>query len=295
MESQEIWQKSKADDPIKEFVSPIIYEFNGVLQSIGTLTIIAPGLAITAKHVIEHHLQEHNIDVTQRTHASPFRLLTYQLLPNGNYASWFIVNCFLSQHTDIAILRLESANQTALDILTQMSTGDERKLMRMTLNPPDISSKIYGFGYPTTTIEVIDGVPQFNLNSHTTGGVVSEVYMEKLDSVMKPFPVVESNARFDGGMSGGPVFNEAGELVGVISTGLDDADGMTHTGYASLLWPILGTEIIFNRADHPDLNNKGYLLLELAKEGHISVNGWRNIAISTDGNQKTVTYRTKKS
>ena len=49
--------KSATDDPIKEFVSPLIYHHKGVFESIGTVTFIGPYLAVTSKHVIEEHLK----------------------------------------------------------------------------------------------------------------------------------------------------------------------------------------------------------------------------------------------
>lgn len=42
-----------------------------------------------------------------------------------------------------------------------------------------------------------------------------------------------------GGMSGGPVFDRRGFLVGILATGIEAADGMAAS-YVSLLWSSMG-------------------------------------------------------
>ncbi|MET0779237.1 MAG: serine protease [Candidatus Saccharimonadales bacterium] len=278
-----LFHKSHGWDPIKAYVSPILYMFGDNYKSMGTLTIIRPGLAITAKHVIEDHLQEHGITATAGNHSMPFQLLTYQLSEDGlTDASWFITNCFFSQNTDIAYLKLAPANQSAADII---QNSDQTKVMTMDLESPAIGSSVYGFGYPKTTVEQ-DDLVTFNLSSHTTGGVVENIYRQRRDNII-PFPALQISARIDGGMSGGPVFNEKGSLVGIMSVGLD---GIEYS-HVALLWPSMSTKIVFDRADYPELNGRQYPIIELARDRHLAVNDWRNITITTDGDNETVAYR----
>jgi hypothetical protein len=61
---------------------------------------------------------------------------------------------------------------------------------------------------------------------------------------MLSFPCFQVNARFDHGMSGGPVFDETGCLVGVICASLPGEDGAEHVSYVAGLAPMLDMSIM---------------------------------------------------
>lgn len=64
---------------------------------------------------------------------------------------------------------------------------------------------------------------KYQLKPSTSIGIVTDVFPEKRDSSLLSFPSYDVEAHFIGGMSGGPIFNEAGELCGLICSGYDDA------------------------------------------------------------------------
>jgi hypothetical protein len=74
-----------------------------------------------------------------------------------------------------------------------------------------------------------------------SAGVVKERYPQGRDRAMLPWPVLEVDCPSWGGMSGGPVFDEHGHLVGLLcsSFSVDDGDGVS---YVSLLWRALTAE-----------------------------------------------------
>lgn len=63
----------------------------------------------------------------------------------------------------------------------------------------------------------------------------------------RPWPMIRIDANWPGGMSGGPVFNEAGHVIGVVSTGFHGEGGATATYFSG--WDIPGK--IFGSID-PD-------------------------------------------
>ncbi|MEN5229744.1 serine protease [Brevundimonas naejangsanensis] len=65
-------------------------------------------------------------------------------------------------------------------------------------------------------------------------GVVTALYPHGRDQA-NPTPVFEVGANWPSGMSGGPVFNMAGEVIGLVSRGLEPADGET-LGTAWATW-----------------------------------------------------------
>lgn len=61
------------------------------------------------------------------------------------------------------------------------------------------------------------------------------------------FPCFRVGARFDHGMSGGPVFDEAGSLCGIIAGSYGNVEG-TPISYVTTLWPMFRTLISANRS-----------------------------------------------
>lgn len=52
------------------------------------------------------------------------------------------------------------------------------------------------------------------------------------------------NARFDGGTSGWPIFNDYGQLCGVVCSNLPPTDNNDElVSYATTLWPLMATYI----------------------------------------------------
>ena len=67
-----------------------------------------------------------------------------------------------------------------------------------------------------------------------------------------PFPCFRTNARFDGGMSGGPVFNASGRVCGLVcSTYPPFSEDEEHASYATLVWPAFAIPVDLDRVGHP--------------------------------------------
>ena len=114
-------------------------------------------------------------------------------------------------------------------------------------------------------------------------GVVREVHPEYRDKGMLSFPCFRTDARFDPGMSGGPIFDETGNVIGVVSASSGTLDSSSHTSYGSLIWPIFGCTIEIA----PDPSSKPIVTLihDLAVGGHIR----------TDSTFKLVSVQTSSS
>jgi hypothetical protein len=88
-------------------------------------------------------------------------------------------------------------------------------------------------------------------------------------------------------MSGGPVFNDAGEMCGLVCSGIapfDSEEG--HTSYVTTLWPSLGTVIELNRLGHPA--GEAYPAIELARGTYMVVRNWERVTveIGDDGSSR---------
>lgn len=157
--------------------------------------------------------------------------------------------------------------------------------LRMDILPPTKGQKITAFGYAST--RVVDEIGQkveFELNPSISIGTVTEVFPEKRDRLHLPFPSYEIQGHFIGGMSGGPVFNEAGELCGLVCSGLTDASveysDEPPVAWCVVLWPIVGIRI-----DHSIpgvISPPPYTILELARAGLMDVCGWQYVEANVE-------------
>ena len=140
--------------------------------------------------------------------------------------------------------------------------------------PPEPGSRVYSFGYPRGAVES----EHVTLDPHTTSGEVLEVYERGRDRAMLPHPCFHTNAVFDAGMSGGPVFNDAGQLVGLVSSSVPPDDDGPWSSYASLLWPAFSTRLHMARADMA-VSTEGHLALDLVRAGLLHLEGWERIVV----------------
>ena len=102
---------------------------------------------------------------------------------------------------------------------------------------PKIGERLWAVGYREV---VNDGTPQ--IGAFVTSGLVTEQFSSGRGSYING-ACVEVAMKSLGGMSGGPVFNEEGRVVGVISTCLEGQEDNLGPTYVTLIWPSLISEI----------------------------------------------------
>jgi Trypsin-like peptidase domain len=112
--------------------------------------------------------------------------------------------------------------------------------LRLSTRLPRVGERIAGLGYPNPKVESDTSTPELreitlDHSLHVAVGEIREMYEERRDALMMPFAGFQTEAVFESGMSGGPVFNEDGFVCGVISFSLKpNEDYPRYTSYASL-------------------------------------------------------------
>ena len=266
------FRDERPDSPISEIALRVVVEFEGWdLYVVGTATVIAGHLAITARHVLDHVFQK--FGVKQKSDKYPeidgYALRLYQVLPGPEYRIWNLHSAWICP-TDIAILHL------GLWRTTLQEETVEWKQPRIRALPPPIGQKVVAFGYRESKVSVReDSVGthhiEFNDRPTTSIGEIKKIYTSGRDRVFLPFPCYEIEARFDPGMSGGMVIDENGALCGLICASLNTSDpNATPISYVATLWPMFTTVISANRGDRYP-RNVNYPLIDLARDGLISV------------------------
>lgn len=241
--------------------------------------MIAPGLAITAKHVIEAALIKYEnfssnreSKVKQEVQCSHNSLII-QVVNGKECFMWSVKRMFLSRYTDAAFLQA--------DALFDAKELPIKQKLAINLNPPEIGDRIVAFGYPNSRVKPYDRSIKINLEPRTSVGEVVEVHQNGRDRML-PFPVFRTNARFDPGMSGGAVFNNSGGFCSIVCSNMPPMDPADeHVSYVALLWPSMATLIQVDLANHTFEDR--FPALFLAEHSYIEAKGWQRVMITSSG------------
>jgi len=265
--------------PIEQMVMPLLTIMDEQVMTLGTGFMINPnGLMMTAVHVIKEGMKrmvkKTNDDgsienvlgfyafyVNYQKHVDSNESCLGGLLPIGkvSYSNEFDVGyCWLKR---------------------PIIEGKPLTFPVLPLSPgiPRVGENVLGMGYHQMKADIVSQtqengtVIKYYERTALTTGQITEVYPGRRDCGMLSFPCFCTDARFEHGMSGGPILDEHGSVCGVICSCLppgDDSPG--YTSYGSLLWPTLGTsiEVIPYEGANPemmsvyDLIHKGYILTD---------------------------------
>lgn len=191
----------------------------------GSAVMVAPGIALSAKHVVEPHLSRL---VDGGKHA-----LCLGLAKAGMNV-WGVRTMSMLNYCDIAILGLELRSELPGDRTFRQASISTRL--------PKIGERVQIVGFRAAAATREDGAdgPGYGIDAKlfVSAGVVTNRYPERRDSVMLPWPVLEVDCPSWGGMSGGPVFDEHGHLIGLLCSSFSEESG-NGPSYVSLLWPAL--------------------------------------------------------
>jgi len=270
------FKRQSADTPVSELALRVLVEFaGGDTHVIGTAVIVAGHLAITARHnfldgIVQRFGAKKIND--KQLEVKEYAVRLYQITLGPSYVIWNVVSAWPSVESDIAFLHL------ALHGRSDASAQIEWRVPRVRVVPPPIGSAVVGFGYHSskvTTTPNPGGGYHLELNDEPTAttGEVEEILPTGNPSGKYTFPCYRVGARFDGGMSGGPVFDDTGALCGIISgEGSPGYAEVTPFGYVTTLWPMLRTLISVDRGDHYPRGVQ-YPVIDLALDGLIHTVG----------------------
>ncbi|MEK6299180.1 MAG: serine protease [Acidobacteriota bacterium] len=272
------FQAAQLDDVMREATLALMAVADGHWFASGTATIIGPRLAVTAKHVVEDYEQRFG----------KCSVLAANVLEGGKEgALWSVSNCYSSPFTDIALLFLSPVKGSE-----KAENYEWAVCPMMNLEPPEVGSGVWGFGYPNSEVNHLSSEneeqpsPTMKIKwsdrpSITTGTVI-EVYFVSRDISKMPFPGFQTDARFDGGMSGGPVFNENGELCGIIGSGYAPYEqGDRWASFVSSLWPLMALQLKVPIPGNEAIDT--YLLADLANAKYIRTLNLNKVTIELNG------------
>ncbi len=180
-------------------------------EPIGTAVLVAPGVALTAKHLFTERegLLEAKLAGVTCVGAQP-----------GGLQLWAVRQITYVDASDIALLEL--------DFQSRDQPEPVFSLAHLTTRGVNIGEPLYAVGLiaadPFVPMSELVTLTSTFLASH---GPVTEWFLPYRDTVMLPGPCFSVASQTFGSMSGGPVFDADGFLVGLISTGYEGAGGPT--------------------------------------------------------------------
>jgi hypothetical protein len=184
----------------------------------GSAVMIAPGVALSALHVLTEHADDLRAGKLAMTCCTAV---------GSQLQYWTVKEVTEVPNSDLAILglRLNSELQQRFH------------LSAITTRLPAVSEKLTIIGFRQTDhARQATGTVEFSATVLVSVGEVSAAYPQGRDTGMMPWPCLEIDCPSWGGMSGGPVFDASGRLLGLLSSSFDEGPS-----YVSLVFPALNT------------------------------------------------------
>jgi hypothetical protein len=194
----------------------------------GSATMVAPGIAVGAAHTVEEYLPG--------VRRGDVALTAFGIRSDGAQM-WSVKFVVCVERTDICFLILEYRSELPRDGAFRQFT--------ITTRMPAIGEPVVIAGSQASRDEFEQAVPgtlELAGRMRVTSGEVRRSYPKGRDRGLVPWPSLEVDAPLYGGMSGGPVFDAKGGLIGLGSRSFNMGSTQEPSPMVvALLWPALGT------------------------------------------------------
>jgi hypothetical protein len=176
---------------------------------LGTAAMIAPGLATSAMHILDDHLDG--------IKAGTLGVICYGPRPDGKADAWRLRSVSTTPDNDIAYLSLELASAI---------TPEWRcRILPITTRAPKVGEIVSFVGFVLDSSTPAPHRHMMHGSLYCSAGEVNAVYPQGRDKLLLPYPAIEVACGTLGRMSGGALLDARGHLLGVIARGYDVEDG----------------------------------------------------------------------
>ena len=212
---------------------------NGIV-SVGSAVMVAPGLLLTATHVL-HDLSARSATPVFCTFLPDGRSRVWGACESNHLAATTVHGLkSLPRNSDVSLVSCVLISEAHADVPVGYAP------IQVCLPRPGERVWAVGFRQEQADGQLAGPVPI------VSSGLVTERYPQGRGRLL-PSPCIEVAMSTLGGMSGGPVYNEQGWLVGIVSRSLECEDGRGPT-YVTLVWDALrfGVHAPWPRGAWPD-------------------------------------------
>jgi hypothetical protein len=207
----------------------ICFRYKDHFSFIGSAVMVAPGVAISAKHVFFDDINE--------IASNEISVLCTGLTPLG-LRLWELRHLKTLSSADLCILELK--------LISQVKPNDSFFLPPISTSLPRVGDKllILGFAADKTKYPIIrkKGNSGFAAKGdlRVSSGLVSAVFHHGRDLYLLPSLCFQIDCFAKSGISGGGVFNHEGSLIGVLSSSFDEEG----PAFVSSIIPALSHQIV---------------------------------------------------
>jgi hypothetical protein len=218
---------------------------NQEVYALGSGVFVAAGWILTKKHVIDEAWPQLGRHTKRRFDSiAPFQIDAYHWpSQDGRVAIWRVDAVWDISFSDMALARVRPSNDVA-------QTNHPGTVAVMNVYPPAVGETVIAVGFPKTGLKHDRHELELPLHPSVATGLVNCVYEAYRD---KGFPCFEVSTHVFGGMSGGPVYNEASELCGIVCASIEGYPVF----YALSLWPVIFIQLTHDE-NHKPLNPAPY-------------------------------------
>ena len=220
---------------------------NNDIFASGSAVLVAPHLALTARHVTDDFAERYIGIAARSNDRAPYAIIA-RCFSAGVWRIFHVLQTFNAAEIDLTALYVSLAPDEAPGFVWPRMTLD--------LLPPHRGSRVTSWGYVTPYANFEDvkrGVIHWHTALARSTGTVSDIFPRRRDRAIVNYPAFHFDARVDASMSGGPIFDETGRLVGINTRSLPaQAEGESHTSTAALLWPVPALPFAVRGEAYPD-------------------------------------------
>ena len=213
-------------------VFPLAKSVNNCPEIIGTGFFVTKfGVFITAKHVLEEVLDSDMQPTAQ--------LFALQCVQDGIIRRR-VIGGSINNESDIGIGICQNLDNSDGEPLTS-------PILPMTTRIPQLGESVVTYACPDVTVRKCGKRTDIRANYYS--GEIEEYYPDGRDIINLPFPCYRTSIAIHGGASGGPVFDQNGNVFGVNCCSFD---GMPDVSFVTRIVEGLGLNVTADHIVFPD-------------------------------------------
>lgn len=278
----------KFPHPSQAFVMAVVHHRDKKVRALGTcFSISNRGLVVTARHVVDEVVRIHASAAEESDEFCGVLCICPEPTPElpQNFVGGVlpIADVWTNNFLDIALMLME--------LPVHNETKEFLPIGAMALSPgiSDIGQPCIGMGYTSIDWQVSKAeMPEISQSYNATRGMLEEIHFPRRDQRLN-FPCFLTDARFDLGMSGGPIISATSQGVcGVICSGTEMADPtIPRISYGSLIGPALAIPL--------EMTSKGvtkrFFLWDLVRGGAVFCDAtYAGIAVKREANSIEIDF-----
>ncbi len=136
--------------------------------------------------------------------------------------------------TDVTVSAQILADSAQLDLcVLELSQPTELRALPVNVNGAQRGEAVYAIGFPVAADVMSDTAAQLSSEATVTDGIISATRQYTMSSYGAPVTLLQINAAINSGISGDPLFNASGEVVGINTLTISDSigvNGAIHAG-----------------------------------------------------------------